>query len=160
MPIDVKRGNAPFVPAGKTRIKEMDNSVSKGEFRGQLGGRAGGASRQGGMSLVGLIIAAIVLGFAALVVMQVVPLYIADQKLTTIFKSLEEESAGSPAEIRRKIDKQLDINEVDDHFDSEEFEIRPVTGGFNVTYNYDGRATLFGNLSLVAEFKHQTRVRN
>ncbi|MFW6021106.1 MAG: DUF4845 domain-containing protein, partial [Guyparkeria sp.] len=91
---------------------------------------------------------------------QVVPLYIADQKLSTIFKSLEEESAGSPAEIRRKIDKQLDINEIDDHFDSKDFEIRPVRGGHNVIYNYDGRATLLGNLSLVAEFRHQTRVSN
>lgn len=116
--------------------------------------------REQGMSLVGLIIAAIVLGFAALVVMQVVPLYIADQKLTTIFESLEEESAASPIEIRRKIDKRLNINEVDERFDSDEFDIRPVTGGFNVTYNYEGRATLFGNLSLMAEFKHQARVSN
>lgn len=118
------------------------------------------AGRQGGMSLVGLIITAIMLGFAALVVMQVVPLYIADQKLTAIFESLSEESAGSPADIRRTIEKQLNINEIDDRFDSKEFEIRPVSGGYSVTYNYDGRATLFGNLSLVAEFKHQTRVSN
>lgn len=141
-------------------MKEMENGVMKevNPINALQGGAVG--RRQGGMSLVGLIIAAIVLGFAALVVMQVVPLYIADQKLTTIFKSLEGEAAGSPAEIRRKIDKQLDINEVDDRFDSKEFEIRPVTGGYSVTYNYDGRATLFGNLSLVAEFKHQTRVSN
>lgn len=126
------------------------------------GNRARGprARRQGGMSLLGLIFTAIVLGFAALVVMRVVPLYITDQKLTAIFKSLSERSADSPAEIRRRIDKQLDINEIDDRFDSGEFEIRPVSGGYRVTYNYDGRATLFGNLSLVAEFKHQTRVSN
>lgn len=116
--------------------------------------------RQGGMSLVGLIIAAIGLGLAALVVLKVVPLYIADQKLTTIFKSIEQETAGSPAEIRRMLAKRLDINEVDDKFSPKDFEIRPVTGGYQVTYNYDGRAQLFGNLSLVAAFKHQTRVSN
>ncbi|MFN2381309.1 MAG: DUF4845 domain-containing protein [Guyparkeria sp.] len=138
----------------------MENSVSREQHSGMILRGVTDPGRQRGMSLVGLVIAAIVLGFAALVVMQVVPLYIADQKLKTIFKSLEEESAGSPAEIRRKIDKQLDINEADDRFDSKEFDIRPVTGGFNVTYNYDGRATLLGNLSLVAEFRHQTRVRN
>jgi len=121
-------------------------------------GMAGRGER--GMSLVGLIIAAIVLGFAALVVMQVVPLYIADQKLTTIFKSLGEESAASPGEIRRMIGKRLDINEADDRFDPKDFDIRPVSGGFDVTYNYDGRARLFGNLSLVAAFKHHTRVSN
>ncbi len=118
------------------------------------------AGNQRGMSLVGLIIAAIVLGFAALVVMQVVPMYIADQKLASIFKSLEKETASSPAEIRRIADKQLYINEVDDHFDPEDFDIRPATGGFDVKYNYEGRATLFANLSLVAEFEHQVRVSN
>ena len=127
---------------------------------GIRGLRQDSGRRQRGMSLVGLILAAIGLGLAALVVMQVVPLYIADQKLTSVFKSIGEESAGSPAEIRRMIAKRLDINEVDDKFDPKEFEIRPVTGGYRVTYNYDGRATLFGNLSLVAEFKHQTRVSN
>lgn len=120
----------------------------------------GMSRRQAGMSLVGLIIAAIVLGFAALVVMKVVPLYIADQKLTSIFESIGEETAASPREIRRMIAKRLDINEADDRFDPKDFDIRPVTGGFSVTYNYDGRARLLGNLSLVAAFKHQTRVSN
>jgi len=135
----------------------MEQSVKTENVR-NLQGIAG--ARQRGMSLVGLIISAIVLGFAALVVMQVVPLYIADQKLTTIFESLGEESAGSPNEIRKMINKRLDINEIDDKFDPKDFDIRPVTGGYRVTYNYDGRATLIGNLSLVAEFRHQTRVSN
>jgi len=135
----------------------MEQSVKTENVR-ILQGIAG--ARQRGMSLVGLIISAIVLGFAALVVMQVVPLYIADQKLTTIFESLGEESAGSPNEIRKMINKRLDINEIDDKFDPKDFDIRPVTGGYRVTYNYDGRATLIGNLSLVAEFRHQTRVSN
>ncbi|HSH84674.1 MAG TPA: DUF4845 domain-containing protein [Guyparkeria sp.] len=116
--------------------------------------------QQRGMSLVGLIISAIVLGMAALVVMQVVPLYLADQKLTSIFKSLEHERAGSPSEIRRMIGKRLDINAIDGKFDPKDFEIRPVTGGYQVSYDYDGKARLFGNLSLVAAFSHQTRVRN
>ena len=135
----------------------MEQSVKTENVR-NLQGIAG--ARQRGMSLVGLIISAIVLGFAALVVMQVVPLYIADQKLTTIFESLGEESAGSPNEIRKMINKRLDINEIDEKFDPKDFDIRPVTGGYRVTYNYDGRATLVGNLSLVAEFRHQTRVSN
>ncbi len=143
-------------------MEYSEEKAMDGETAGRVSTfrRGSVAGRQGGMSLVGLIIASIVLGFAALVVMQVVPLYLADQKLTTIFENLEGESAGSPAEIRRKVDKQLDINEIDDDFDSEDFDIRPVSGGFNVVYNYDGRATLIGNLFLVAEFRHQTRVSN
>jgi len=119
-----------------------------------------GLGRQRGMSLIGLIIAAIFVGFIALVVMKTVPLYIADQKLTTMFESLEKESASNPTAIRKTIEKQLYINEVDDHFDAEDFDIRPVSGGYRVTYNYDGRATLFGNLSIVAAFDHQARVSN
>ena len=135
----------------------MEQNAVKENIRGI---RHASSRRQGGMSLVGLILTAIGLGLAALVVMQVVPLYIADQKLTSVFKSLEEERAGSPEDIRRLLWKRLDINEIDEKFDPKDFEIRPVTGGYQVTYNYDGRATLFGNLSLVAEFQHQTRVRN
>lgn len=119
-----------------------------------------GVGRQRGMSLIGLIIGAIFVGFIALVVMKTVPLYIADQKLTTIFETLGEESFSRPAAIRQHIEKQLNINEVDDHFEVEDFDIRPVSGGYRVTYNYDGRATLFGNLSIVAAFDHQTRVSN
>jgi hypothetical protein len=116
--------------------------------------------RQQGMSLIGLILVAILIGFIALVVMKTVPLYLADQKLTTIFRNLEEQSVSSPAEIRKTIEKQLYINEVDDHFESEDFDIRPVSGGYQVTYNYDGRAKLFANLSILAEFRHQARVSN
>ena len=43
--------------------------------------------------------------------------------------------------------------------DPKDFEIRPVTGGYRVTYNYEGGAKLFGNLSLVAEGQLQTGVR-
>ena len=133
----------------KTTVKDPNRNI------GIIAGR-----RQGGMSLVGLFLAAIGLGLAALVVMKVVPLYIADQKLTSVFESIGQEAAGSPHEIRRMLAKRLDINEVDDKFDPKDFEIRPVTGGYRVTYNYDGRAQLFGNLSLVAAFQHQTRVSN
>ena len=134
---------------------EMTTVTERNRNNGLAAGR-----RQGGMSLVGLFLAAIGLGLAALVVMKVVPLYIADQKLTSIFESIGEESAGSPHDIRRMLAKRLDINEVDDEFDPDDFEIRPVSGGYRVTYNYDGRAVLFGNLSLVASFRHQTRVSN
>ena len=119
-----------------------------------------GFGRQRGMSLIGLIIGAVLVGFIALVVMKTVPLYIADQKLTTIFNSLEEETVSGPVEIREIVHKQLYINEVDDHFDENDFEIRPVSGGYQVTYNYDGRAHIIANLSIVASFKHQVRVSN
>ncbi|MGM0516200.1 MAG: DUF4845 domain-containing protein [Pseudomonadota bacterium] len=134
---------------------QMENRYAKGSRS-----MSTSFGRQQGMSLIGLIIGAIFIGFIALVVMKTVPLYIADQKLTTIFQNLEEESASSPAEIRKTVDKQLYINEVDDHFDEKDFDIRPVSGGYQVTYNYDGRAKLFANLSIVAEFRHQVRVSN
>jgi len=119
-----------------------------------------GFGRQRGMSLIGLIIGAIFIGFIALVVMKTVPLYMADQKVTTIFSGLEKESLSSPAAIRKHIQTQLNVNGIDDDFGVNDFDIRPVSGGYQVTNNYEGRAKLFGNLSIVAAFDHQVRVSN
>ena len=118
----------------------------------------GAVGRQRGMSLLGLIFTAFVVFFIAILLMKVVPLYLADQKITSIFHQLKDFS-GDRREIVATIDKQLDINEIDDRFSAKDFKIQPAgNGGYNVTFNYEGRAAIFGNLSIVADFKHQAHV--
>ena len=112
--------------------------------------------RQQGMSLIGLIISAFVIFFLALLVMKIVPLYLTDQKISSIFNQLQG-SSGTPMEIRDTIDKQLDINEID-KYTSKDFQISPAGNGFRVEFNYDGKAHILGNMYVVAEFRHQVHV--
>lgn len=116
-----------------------------------------GLNRQSGMTLIGLIMYAFIAFFVAILLMKVVPLYLTDQKITSIFTQLKN-FHGDPPEIRSTIDKQLDINEID-NITSKEFKITPLgNGGSKVVYNYEGRADIVGNLSIVASFEHQVNV--
>lgn len=115
-----------------------------------------GFNRQSGMTLIGLIMYAFIAFFVAILLMKVVPLYLTDQKITSIFTQLKN-FHGDPQEIRSTIDKQLDINEID-NITSKDFKITPLGNGFKVVYNYEGRADIVGNLSIVASFEHQVNV--
>lgn len=115
-----------------------------------------GFNRQSGMTLIGLIMYAFIAFFVAILLMKVVPLYLTDQKIASIFTQLKN-FHGDPHEIRSTIDKQLDINEID-NITSKDFKITPLGNGSKVVYNYEGRADIVGNLSIVASFEHQVNV--
>ncbi|HQT43347.1 MAG TPA: DUF4845 domain-containing protein [Halothiobacillus sp.] len=115
------------------------------------------SGRQSGMTLIGLIMYAFIAFFMAILLMKVVPLYLTDQKITSIFTQLKN-FHGDASAIRSTIDKQLDINEIN-NMTSKDFKITPMgNGGVKVEYNYDGRADIVGNLSIVASFEHQVNV--
>lgn len=116
-------------------------------------------ANQRGMSMIGLVLAAIVVVFAAITVMKVVPMYLDDQKINTLFGNLEHENISSANEIRDRIRRNLEINQVSDKFDMSEFEISQARDGHQVSIDYERRARLIGNLSIVAEFEHSVRVR-
>ncbi|MDD3575273.1 DUF4845 domain-containing protein [Halothiobacillus sp.] len=111
---------------------------------------------QSGMTLIGLIMYAFIAFFLAILLMKVVPLYLTDQKISSIFKQLQS-FHGDPMQIRSTIDKQLDINEID-NITSKDFKITPFGNGYKVTYDYDGRADIVGNLAVVASFTHSVNV--
>lgn len=111
---------------------------------------------QSGMTLIGLIMYAFIAFFLAILLMKVVPLYLTDQKITSIFAQLKN-FHGDETQIRSTIDKQLDINEID-NINAKDFKITPFGNGLKVTYNYDGRADIVGNLAVVASFTHSVNV--
>jgi hypothetical protein len=113
--------------------------------------------RQSGMTLIGLIMYAFIAFFLAILLMKVVPLYLTDQKITSIFTQLKT-FHGDAHQIRVTIDKQLDINEIDDRIHAKDFKITPFGNGLKVTYDYDARADIVGNLSVVASFTHSVNV--
>lgn len=116
-----------------------------------------GRRHQSGMTLIGLIMYAFIAFFVAILLMKVVPLYLTDQKITSIFTNLKN-FHGDPQAIRSTIDKQLLINEIDDRIHAKDFKITPYGNGYKVTYNYEGRADIVGNLSVVASFNHSVNV--
>jgi len=113
-------------------------------------------SHQRGMTVIGLLMAAITIGFVALMVVQVVPMYFNDQKITAIFKALEEER-GTERQLRGTIEHYLDINMVN-HVTAQDFKFEPIGTGTRVSLDYEARARIVGNLAIVATFSHQVDV--
>jgi hypothetical protein len=113
------------------------------------------------MTLIGWLLAMILIGFAALVGMRLVPVYIEGSTVRTVVKGLESDpelSANNRAGVVQALMKRFDINNVT-NVSREDIALQQVSEGLEVVVEYDARVTLFGNLDAVAHFRQQAVIR-
>ncbi|MFZ1827720.1 MAG: DUF4845 domain-containing protein [Candidatus Competibacteraceae bacterium] len=78
--------------------------------------RQGRSSKQRGMTVIGMLLLIVVIGFAALIAMKVVPMYIQYYTIKTTVESIRKEpqlAQMSPTEIHNAIQKRFDIGYVE-----------------------------------------------
>lgn len=110
--------------------------------------------RQSGMTYMGMLILLAVIAFFAVVVIKVVPLYLANFKVKSVLNSMKDERdiATMPsAEIEKRIMSRLDINDVD--IKRDDLKIVRSPNKTVITLNYDARVHLFANIDVVASFR-------
>lgn len=114
-------------------------------------------SRQAGATLMGLLMTAALIGFFAYVGMKVVPIYIENYGVKAALKSLaEEETQGvGSGEIRSRLMKRLDMNNVDS-VRPDSVEIKALGRSRVVSVNYEVRTRFYGNLYLLMAFNEST----
>ncbi len=113
---------------------------------------------QRGMTLVGWVFALTLAGAASLLVMRLVPIYLESFKVDKALQSLVEEqdiARQSASEIYRGFVRRMDIEDVD-RFNQRDVR-KYVTVEKNgprvtITVEYQAKAKLFRELSLVADF--------
>ena len=111
---------------------------------------------QGGMTAAGwLIIMAIVLFFMYLAI-KLVPAYMEYFTIKSALESVAEEadSRSSKSQIQRLISGRFSVNNID-IVDTDDVEIKDITGGKALYIEYENRISLFGNVSALVEFKHE-----
>ncbi|NWG86708.1 MAG: DUF4845 domain-containing protein [Hydrogenophilaceae bacterium] len=114
-------------------------------------------SKQNGFSLIGMLLLAIVVIFASVMALRVVPTYI---EYFTIKKMVEETMAQpsldnvSDAEIREKFGKQLSINNIT-RVTSRDLLIERSSQGVVAKLSYSVRQPLMGQASLCLDFETQ-----
>lgn len=121
-----------------------------------------GYKQQRGMTFIGLLITASFLGVLIVAGLNVLPLYLDDMKVATIFRALEKEGSGqmSRAEIAKFIQGRMDINDIDDKIALDGLQVEATPGnGKRVVFEYEARAPLLGNLDAVATFRHEVIIR-
>lgn len=114
-------------------------------------------ARQNGATLMGLLMTAALIGFFAYVGMKLVPVYIENYGVKAALNSLADEGAqnGSVAEIRNRLMKRLDVNDVDS-VRPEDVEIKTMGKSRVVSVNYEVRTRFYGNLHLLMIFNEST----
>lgn len=110
--------------------------------------------RQSGISLTGLILVLVVLGVVAVFALKLVPTYmefgaIKDAALRA------KEAGGTPREIQVAFDKSAGINNVT-AIRGRDLTISREDGETQVSFAYEKRVPLMGNVSLVIDYAGTT----
>jgi len=111
---------------------------------------------QRGMTLIGLILTFVVIGFFALIFMRLLPVYMEDASIrgamSTIARELPPNS--SLTEVKRSLGKNFDINNVKAVVPND-FLLVDDAGSKVLSISYEARAPFVSNVSFAVEFEHE-----
>lgn len=109
------------------------------------------ANRQRGLGLWGWIFVLGVIGFTAMVVLQLTPIYLAEMAIQRVVKSTADNGGSSLVEIRKAMKTRWDVEGITT-LRVDEIQLVKTSSGRALHYEYEARAALFYNLSIVATF--------
>lgn len=112
---------------------------------------SGRGGRQRGMTVIGMLLLIIVLAFAALVAMKVVPMYIQYYTVKSTIESIRKEpqvAQMSVTDIHNAIQKRFDIGYVE-NVTARNLKIRQDRGGRVLDLVYEDERELFYGLHVV-----------
>jgi hypothetical protein len=112
------------------------------------------ASRQRGVSFVGMILIAAGVIFVAVIGMKLVPSYMHSAQIAQIFKSIANDSEmrnASIKEIKDSYDKRANINYISD-ITAEDIDVNRENGQLRISASYVVKIPLAGNITLLLEF--------
>jgi hypothetical protein len=111
---------------------------------------------ESGVSLSGLIVVLIVLGAVALVAIKVAPALFEYRAVKdSIVKAKAEAGTGSVRDIQQAFDKNAGVNDVD-AISGHDLVITRDGGDTEISFSYEKRIPLAGNVSLLFDFAGTT----
>jgi hypothetical protein len=118
-------------------------------------------SRQSGVTIWQMISVGFLVVIFALLLMKLLPWYLADLKISSALSSLQKQAAASPMskrEILIALEKRFDIDDVK-HVDIRQDVIVQKRGRMaTVTIDYEGVEPLLFNIAALMTFKHSVQV--
>lgn len=111
-------------------------------------------NRQRGVSLSGLLVAAVLLALVALLGMKVVPEVIEYYQIVKTVKAIKNDpsATASVADVRKAFDRHADINNIKE-ITGQDLEVTKDGGEVVVSFSYEKRIHLFGIVSLLLDFE-------
>lgn len=117
--------------------------------------------RQAGASVIGWLIILALIGFIALVVIRLLPVYMESYTVKTVVDALDDGDlrGKSRVEVLQSVLKRLDVNNID-AIKRENIKLEDVSGGLELSIDYERRFPIAGNLDGIVRFRDQTLIRN
>ena len=112
---------------------------------------------QRGMTLIGWLLTLVLIGYFVLLVLRLAPGYLEYLNVAKTLESLHSESAladMTPTQIRTIIAKRFDVNDVHS-ISPKHVNIKKQGGKITVGVDYEVRAPMLGNVSLVTHFRKE-----
>ena len=125
------------------------------------GHRMMGALRhsQAGMTALGFLILAVLVGSVGFAVLKVTPMYIKNMRMDTILEDVKRDLSGNGPtvqSIRYELAKRFSVEDV--NIDVDALKITQSKNGFTLRVQYDERASYVANVYLVVAYDKQVEI--
>jgi len=114
---------------------------------------------QAGITALGLLILALLVGVVALAVMKVTPMYIKKMRMTTILDDVQQELSGNaatPQAIRYELARRFSVEDID--LDDDALKITQSKNGYSLRVQYEDRASYVADIYLVLAYDKQVEI--
>ena len=127
----------------------------------RLGDRMMGATRhsQAGITALGFLILAVLVGAVGFAALKVTPMYIKNMRMDTILEDVKRDLSGNgptPQSIRYELAKRFSVEDV--NLDVDALKITQSKNGFTLRVQYDERASYVANVYLVVAYDKQVEI--
>jgi hypothetical protein len=114
---------------------------------------------QAGITALGFLILAALVGVVGFAVMKVTPMYIKNMRMTTILDDVARELSGqspTPQTIRNELYRRFSVEDI--NLDSDEIKIAQSKNGYSLHVQYENRASYLADIYLLVAYDKQVEI--
>ena len=114
---------------------------------------------QAGMTALGFLILAALVGVVGLAVLKVTPMYIKNMRMDTIMTEVAKEMSGqgtTPAGIRNALQRRFAVEDI--RMNDDEMKITQSKTGYSLRVQYEERASYVADIYLVVAYDKQVEI--
>ena len=120
-----------------------------------------GSSRhaQAGITALGFLILATLIGVVGLAVLKVTPMYIKNMRMNTILDDVQRDMSGenpTPQGIRNELGRRFSVEDID--LDIDAMKITQSKNGYTLVVQYEERAPYVADIYLLVAYNRQVEI--
>jgi len=114
---------------------------------------------QAGVTALGLLILALLVGVVGLAVLKVTPMYLKNMRMTTIMNDIQTELSGNgatPQTIRNELARRFSVEDI--NLDVSGLKITQSPKGYTLRVQYEERASYVADIYLLIAYDKQVEI--